>query len=204
MLQIDLWKRIVIVLTCLAGLWLALPNAFYAPVEKHNDAVAAIEVQGSTPELEAQRALWPEWMPSGLVNLGLDLRGGAHLLAEVQLADVYASRMEAQWPEVRDALRSLTPVRREEAPAGELRVRLNDPSKMEEALQITRDLARPVTTVTGAGGSDINVSGANGTITITLSDAEKQATDERTMQQSLEIVRRRIDEVGTREPTIQR
>ena len=204
MLQIDLWKRIVIVLTCLAGLWLALPNAFYAPVEKHNDAVAAIEVQGSTPELEAQRALWPEWMPSGLVNLGLDLRGGAHLLAEVQLADVYASRMEAQWPEVRDALRSLTPVRREEAPAGELRVRLNDPSKMAEALQITRDLARPVTTVTGAGGSDINVSGANGTITITLSDAEKQATDERTMQQSLEIVRRRIDEVGTREPTIQR
>ncbi|UOA15269.1 MULTISPECIES: protein translocase subunit SecD [Sulfitobacter] len=204
MLQIDLWKRIVIVLTCLAGLWLALPNAFYAPVEKHNDAVAAIDVQGSTPELEAQRALWPEWMPSGLVNLGLDLRGGAHLLAEVQLADVYASRMEAQWPEVRDALRSLTPVRREEAPAGELRVRLNDPSKMAEALQITRDLARPVTTVTGAGGSDINVSGANGTITITLSDAEKQATDERTMQQSLEIVRRRIDEVGTREPTIQR
>ncbi|MEP3685779.1 MAG: protein translocase subunit SecD [Sulfitobacter dubius] len=204
MLQIDLWKRIVIVLTCLAGLWLALPNAFYAPVEKHNDAVAAIDVQGSTPELEAQRALWPEWMPSGLVNLGLDLRGGAHLLAEVQLADVYASRMEAQWPEVRDALRSLTPVRREEAPAGELRVRLNDPSKMAEALQITRDLARPVTTVTGAGGSDIDVSGADGIITITLSDAEKQATDERTMQQSLEIVRRRIDEVGTREPTIQR
>ena len=204
MLQIDLWKRIVIVLTCLAGLWLALPNAFYTPVEQHNDAVAAIEVQGSTPELEAQRALWPEWMPSGLVNLGLDLRGGAHLLAEVQLADVYESRMEAQWPEVRDALRSLTPVRREEAPAGELRVRLNDPDKMAEALQITRDLARPVTTVTGAGGSDIDVSGANGVISITLSDAEKQATDERTMQQSLEIVRRRIDEVGTREPTIQR
>ena len=204
MLQIDLWKRIVIVLTCLAGLWLALPNAFYTPVEQHNDAVAAIEVQGSTPELEAQRALWPEWMPSGLVNLGLDLRGGAHLLAEVQLADVYESRMEAQWPEVRDALRSLTPVRREEAPAGELRVRLNDPDKMAEALQITRDLARPVTTVTGAGGSDIDVSGANGVISITLSEAEKQATDERTMQQSLEIVRRRIDEVGTREPTIQR
>ncbi|NUH64730.1 protein translocase subunit SecD [Sulfitobacter sp. S0837] len=204
MLQIDLWKRIAIVLTCLAGLWLALPNAFYTPVEQHNDAVAAIEVQGSTPELEAQRALWPEWMPSGLVNLGLDLRGGAHLLAEVQLADVYESRMEAQWPEVRDALRSLTPVRREEAPAGELRVRLNDPDKMAEALEITRGLARPVTTLTGAGGSDINVSGANGIISITLSDAEKQATDERTMQQSLEIVRRRIDEVGTREPTIQR
>jgi preprotein translocase subunit SecD len=39
------------------------------------------------------------------VNLGLDLRGGAHLLAEVQVADVYADRMDALWPEVRDALR---------------------------------------------------------------------------------------------------
>ncbi|MGJ5620112.1 protein translocase subunit SecD [Sulfitobacter sp. MF3-043] len=204
MLQIDLWKRILIALTCALGLWMALPNAFYSPVEQHNDAIKAIEIAGSTPELEAQKALWPEWMPSGLVNLGLDLRGGAHLLAEVKVADVYASRMEASWPEVRDALRGLTPVRRQQSPEGELRVRLNDPTKMQEALEIVRGLARPVTTLTGTGSNDIDVSGDQGVITVTLSDAEKQATDERTMQQSLEIIRRRIDEVGTREPTIQR
>jgi preprotein translocase subunit SecD len=204
MLQIDLWKRILIVLTCALGLWMALPNAFYTPVEQHNDAIKAIEIAGSTPELEAQKALWPEWMPSGLVNLGLDLRGGAHLLAEVKVADVYASRMEASWPEVRDALRGLTPVRRQQSPEGELRVRLNDPTKMQEALEIVRSLARPVTTLTGTGSNDIDVSGDQGVITVTLSEAEKQATDERTMQQSLEIIRRRIDEVGTREPTIQR
>lgn len=58
--------------------------------------------------------------------------------------------------------------------------------------------------LTGTGQNDIVVNGANDIITITLTDAEKQATDERTMQQSLEIIRRRIDEVGTREPTIQR
>jgi preprotein translocase subunit SecD len=143
-------------------------------------------------------------MPSGLVNLGLDLRGGAHLLAEVRLADVYNSRMEATWPEVRDALRSLTPVRRQQSPADELRVRLQDPTKMAEALAIVRELARPVQTITGAGADDIDVSGDDGIITVTLSDAERQSTDERTMQQSLEIIRRRIDEVGTREPTIQR
>lgn len=204
MLQIDLWKRILIVLTCAVGLWMALPNAFYTPVEQHNDAVKAIEIAGSTPELEAQKALWPEWMPSGLVNLGLDLRGGAHLLAEVKVTDVYASRMEATWPEVRDALRGLTPVRRQQSPAGELRVRLNDTTKMQEALEIVRGLARPVTSLTGAGANDINVSASDGVISVTLSDAEKQSTDERTMQQSLEIIRRRIDEVGTREPTIQR
>ena len=204
MIQIDLWKRIAIVLTCVVGLMLALPNAFYGPVEQHNDAVKAIETSGATPELEAQRALWPDWLPNGLVNLGLDLRGGAHLLAEVRVEDVYASRMEAQWPEVRDALRSLTPVRRQESDPQELRVQLNDPSKMAEAMQIVRDLARPVPTLTGAGANDIDVRGDAGLIIVTLSDAEKQATDERTMQQSLEIIRRRIDEVGTREPTIQR
>lgn len=204
MLQIDLWKRIVIVLTCVVGLWLALPNAFYSPVEQHNDAVKAIEQGGATPELEAQRDLWPDWMPSGLVNLGLDLRGGAHLLAEVRVQDVYKSRMEATWPEVRDALRSLTPVRRQEAPDGQLQVRLQDPTKMAEAMEIVRGLARPVQTLAGTGSSDISVAGDAGLITITLSEAEKQATDERTMQQSLEIIRRRIDEVGTREPTIQR
>ena len=204
MLQIDLWKRIVIVLTCVVGIWLALPNAFYGPVEQHNDAVKAIEVSGATPELQAQQALWPEWMPSGLVNLGLDLRGGAHLLAEVRVQDVYASRMEAAWPEVRDALRSLTPVRRQQSSPDELRVRLNDDTKMAEALQIVRDLARPVQSLTGVGANDIDVRGDAGLLVVTLSEAERAATDERTMQQSLEIIRRRIDEVGTREPTIQR
>lgn len=204
MLQIDLWKRVLIILTCAAGLWLALPNAFYGPVEQHNDAVKAISVAGATPELEAQKALWPEWMPERLVNLGLDLRGGAHLLAEVNVEDVYANRMEAAWPEVRDALRSITPVRRVDAPKGELRVRINDASVMAQALEATRALARPVQSLTGTGQNDIVVNGAKDIITITLTDAEKQATDERTMQQSLEIIRRRIDEVGTREPTIQR
>ncbi len=138
------------------------------------------------------------------MNLGLDLRGGAHLLAEVRVEDVYAARLEAMWPEVRDALRGITPVRREEAPPGELRVRLSDADQMAQALAIVRGLARPVQTLTGAGANDIDVSGENGIITVVLSEAEKSATDERTMQQSLEIIRRRIDEVGTREPTIQR
>ncbi|MEP1767752.1 MAG: protein translocase subunit SecD [Sulfitobacter sp.] len=204
MLQIPVWKRVAIWLTCAVGILLAMPNGFYTLVEGHNDAVKEIEIAGTTPELEAQRALWPEFLPSGLVNLGLDLRGGAHLLAEVRVEDVYTARLEAMWPEVRDSLRGLTPVRRQDAVAGELKVRLNEADKMAEALQIVRGLAQPVQTLTGAGANDIEVSGDSGVLTVVLSDAEKSATDERTMQQSLEIIRRRIDEVGTREPTIQR
>ncbi|UWR21326.1 protein translocase subunit SecD [Sulfitobacter sp. S190] len=204
MLQIDLWKRIAIWLTCAVGLWLAMPNLFYGPVESHNDAVKEIELSGATPALEAQRDLWPEWLPSGLVNLGLDLRGGAHLLAEVRVEDVYTARMQAMWPEVRNALRSLTPVQRQSLEGGELRVRLQDPAAMPEALRIVREMAQPVQTLTGAGANDIDVSAEGNILIVALSDAEKVATDERTMQQSLEIIRRRIDEVGTREPTIQR
>ena len=204
MLQISVWKRIAIWLTCAVGIFLAMPNGFYSIVEGHNDAVKEIELSGSTPELEAQRGLWPDWMPSSLVNLGLDLRGGAHLLAEVRVEDVYAARLEAMWPEVRDAVRGITPVNLQQSAPTELKVRLTDPTKMAEAMATVRGLARPVQTLTGVGANDINVSGDNGVITVVLSEAEQSATDERTMQQSLEIIRRRIDEVGTREPTIQR
>ncbi len=204
MLQISVWKRIAIWLTCAVGLFLAMPNGFYSVVEGHNDAVKEIELSGATPELEAQRALWPDFLPNNLVNLGLDLRGGAHLLAEVRVEDVYAARLEAMWPEVRDAVRGLTPVNLQQSAPTELKVRLTDATKMAEAMAIVRGLGRPVQTLTGAGANDIDVSGDNGIITVVLSEAEKSATDERTMQQSLEIIRRRIDEVGTREPTIQR
>ena len=208
MLQIDLWKRLTIWALVIVGLALASPNLFYNRVESHNDAVAAIEKSGATPEREAAAASWPSWLPSGLVNLGLDLRGGAHLLAEVKVADVYASRLEALWPDVRDILRperdTVGTIRLQPSPAGELRVRISNPDGMARALELVRGLARPVTSLTGAGSNDLEVSGQGDEIVVTLSEAEKQATDERTMQQSLEIIRRRIDEVGTREPTIQR
>ncbi len=94
MLQIPLWRRIMIFGLVALGLWFAMPNAFYTGVEVHNDALAEIEALGSTPEREAAAAGWPDILPGTLVNLGLDLRGGAHLLAEVQVEDVYADRMD--------------------------------------------------------------------------------------------------------------
>jgi preprotein translocase subunit SecD len=208
MLQIPLWKRIVIWGLVALGLVLALPNAFYGRVEQHNDAVAAIETMGATPEREAAAGAWPEFLPSGLVNLGLDLRGGAHLLAEVRLADVYADRLDNYWPEVRDALReereAVGTIRRQEGAPDELRVAISRPEGMQVALEAVRELARPTVSLTGAGSNDIEVAGEGDEIVVRLSQAEMAATDDRTMRQSLEIIRRRVDEVGTREPTIQR
>ena len=73
MLQIQLWKRVVIWGLVAAGLIFAMPNAFYTRVERHNDAVAAIALSGETPELAAARDGWPGWLPGTLVSLGLDL-----------------------------------------------------------------------------------------------------------------------------------
>ena len=109
MLQIPLWKRVVIWALVALGLWFAMPNAFYSRVELHNDAIAEAANFGDTPERQAARALWPDWLPATIVNLGLDLRGGAQLLAEVQVQDVYADRLDAMWPEIRDALREVRP-----------------------------------------------------------------------------------------------
>ncbi len=210
MLQIESWKRVLIWLTCAVGLILALPNGFYTRVETHNDAVQAITLAGGTasPEQEADRAGWPEWMPSSLVNLGLDLRGGAHLLAEVQVEQVYNSRMQAFWPEVRNVLRAeratIGTIRLQPGPEDELRVRISQPENMARALEVVRELAQPIQTFSGLGGTDIVVQRDGDALVIRLSEDEKVATNERTMLQSLEIVRRRIDEVGTREPTIQR
>lgn len=208
MLQISTWKRLLIWGITAVIVFMAVPNLFYQRVELHNDAVKKIEKNGSTPELEAAAAGWPSWLPSGLINLGLDLRGGAYLLADVQVKDVYKERMNGLWPEVRDELRkqrdAIGSIRRVASPADELRVKISNAAAMPQAIEAVRDLARPILSLTGAGSSDIEVAGQGDTLIITLSEAEKAATDDRTVRQSLEIVRRRIDEAGTREPSIQR
>ncbi|MEY8117602.1 protein translocase subunit SecD [Falsihalocynthiibacter sp. BN13B15] len=208
MLSIALWKRITIWGLVALGVVLALPNVFYPRVERHNDAVAAIEAGFNTPENQAEAALWPDYLPSNLVNLGLDLRGGAHLLAQVNLAEVYASRMEGMWPDVRDALRVESDVvggvrQVKDAPEGELHVQINTPAGLQRAIEIVRTLAQPVVSLTSIGHTDLEVTGEGDVIVVKLSEAERVATDLRTMATSLEIVRNRVDAAGTREPTIQ-
>ena len=209
MTHTPLWKRLSILLVCALGLLYALPNAFYTRVEQHNDAAKAIEAAGfATTDQEAALALWPTWAPSGLMNLGLDLRGGAHLLAEVQVEDVYATRIDGMWPDVRDALRDVRDqvgnVRRQPSLPGVLRVTISNPAGMAAAIEKIRALAQPVVSLTGIGSNDIDIVVEGADIVVQLSQAEREATDSRTIQQSLEIIRRRVDEVGTREPTIQR
>ena len=187
MLEFPLWKKLLISSLCALGLWLAMPNLFYAKVESHNDAI----------EQGIEDSTWPSFLPSALINLGLDLRGGAHLLVEVEVENVYADRLEAVWPEVGT-------VRRIGVEGDTLSVRIGEASGLDAGVQAVRALTSPIVSLTGAGTQDFEVSGSGDTIAFSMSEAEKQATNDRTMEQSLEIIRRRVDEAGTREPTIQR
>ena len=209
MLYTPLWKKILVWAVVALGILLAMPNLFYARVEARNDAeLAAKKAEFVTSEQQAAMDGWPSWLPSGLVNLGLDLRGGAHLLAEVQVADVYKTRMDGLWLEVRDVLRDQRDVvggiRRQPAPSDTLRVEISKPEGMAAAIEAVKKLATPITTLSGSGSNDIEVSLEGNALIVSLSEAERAATDQRTLQQSLEIIRTRVDQAGTREPTIQR
>ena len=198
MLQIAIWKRLIIWVLCIGGLILALPNAFYSRVETFNDAKLLNDTSDG----------WPSFLPSSLVNLGLDLRGGAHLLAEVQVSDVYEQRMAALWPDIREILRAerdkVGTIRLQKGKLDELRIKLSNPTEIVTGINLLKALAKPVSSVGSIGKLDLDIVSKDDEIIVRLSDAERRATDDRTMQQALEIIRRRIDEVGTREPTIQR
>ncbi len=209
MLQFSIWKKGFIWALCLAGIIFSMPNFFYTTVEKASDARALAE-SGVVLSVEQQADLdaWPDYLPSQIVNLGLDLRGGAHVLVEVAVEEVQAERLQALWPAVKDLrtqnkdlIGSVKPVPSDPT---ELRVRIGNPDQMPEILELMRGLTRPIVSLTGAGSRDFEITNDGDVVIFTVSEAEKVAMNDRTMQQSLEIVRRRVDEAGTREPTIQR
>ena len=209
MLQFSLWQKLLIIGICVVGILFSIPNAFYTRVENKNDTLNAMSKgqELSSSELENLRA-WPAFLPSNLVNLGLDLRGGAHLLAEVKVEEVYGQRLDAMWQEVRDVLRTerdvIGTIRRQDGRSDQLRIKISNVSGMPRAVELIEDLARPVSSLSSVGKKDLKVTSDQNILIVEFSEVEKLALNERTMKQSLEIIRRRVDEVGTREPTIQK
>jgi preprotein translocase subunit SecD len=187
MLQVSTWVRVVVAVILLAGFAIALPNAL-------PDSV---------------RAKIPSWLPSQTVSLGLDLQGGSHLLLEVELDAVAKDKLESLTGDIRRALRKAKPsigYRFGDATADSISVQILDPSRHDEAKSLIQALNPSVgggVLAVGVKAYDFTDDG-QGKFTLKMTDAYKQQTKQEVVAQSIEVVRKRIDALGTREPTIER
>ncbi len=173
MLKFETWKVALILGLCALGLAFAAPNV----------------LDKSTAES------LPSFLPNKQINLGLDLRGGSHLLLEVEVSVVINERLEALVDSIRTELRK---DRTRYSGLGKTKagvtVSIKDPAKAQVAYDKIRVLDTGFATDLTDGG------------VITMEMTEKSLKERRVaaVEQSIEIVRRRIDETGVREPTIVR
>ncbi len=178
MVYLARWKVIAIIVVCVLGLLYSAPNV-----------------------LPERARLWlqenlPSWAPTETVNLGLDLQGGSHILLQADIKSVIRARsdsiLQAIRPELRD--RKIGYTRIAALPQGGVRVTLRDTNDAEAVRKIIRS-SQPGLEVTTASG---------GVVEAVFTDSIISEITDQTLSQSIEIVRRRIDETGTREPIIQR
>ena len=149
------------------------------------------------PNVLSRNALesYPTWLPRAPLNLGLDLQGGSHLVLEVEVEQMIGERLTSLVDEVRAKLRGekigYTGLK---TVGGVVQVQLTNPETLERATALTREIDRELEITTTPDGR----------IEARLTDTARDELTKSAVSQSIEIVRRRIDETGTREPTIQR
>jgi protein-export membrane protein SecD len=153
------------------------------------------------------RAKLPNWAQRTIV-LGLDLQGGSHILLEVDANALRAEKLEALRDQVRTLLREERIGYSGLGNAGNgVQVRLREAADLDRATAKLRELAQPVSTSMFGGGTalDLNITSTpDGVITLTPTEEGVNARIRSAVDQSIEIVRRRVDELGTTEPSIQR
>lgn len=153
-----------------------------------------------------QLAALPDWLPKQQVALGLDLRGGSHLVAEIDSAALLREQIDAIADRARRALREA----RLEAPVSTTKdavtVRLADPARRAEAERILRGLVSTVSlSAFTEAKHDLDVTARpDGRIELKPTEAGLIARRTAAVEQSLEIIRQRIDGIGVAEPSLQR
>lgn len=184
MLYFTRWKALAIILTALVVCLFAVPNFF--------------------PELQVKT--WPKWAQRHIV-LGLDLQGGSHILLEVDANSVKKDKLDQVRDDVRRSLRdakiSYTGLNvRNDA----VEVRITKDTDLQTALTKLRELSQPLGGLLGSSGQrSLEVSDAGGgLIRLTVPQAAITERVRQSVEQSIQIVERRVNELGTVEPLIQR
>ncbi|HWK41384.1 MAG TPA: protein translocase subunit SecD [Croceibacterium sp.] len=146
---------------------------------------------------------WPSFLPRPMVNLGLDLAGGSHIMLEAEPSQVARQRLETMEEAVRAAMRDAKPrirIGEISTSGGRLSFLLEDPSQVDAA----RGLIEPFTTGAGLTGQrDWTIQVVDGSrFVLTQTKAGLDLAINNAMESATEVVRKRIDALGTREPTI--
>ena len=187
MLYISRWQIGLVLALIVLGFFVILPNFFSASTV----------------------ASWPRFLPHSQIVLGLDLQGGAYLLYEVDQDDYTTKRLRTQTSDIRRAMlegdrigyTGLGPV----GDAVQLRIRdLND---LDEVRRRLDELRGPLQTTILGGTSvyefDLSVDD-DGLVRMTVNEDGLEQRIRGVVQQSIEVINRRINELGTTEPSIQR
>ncbi|MEH3100732.1 protein translocase subunit SecD [Sphingomonas adhaesiva] len=166
--------------------------------------VLAILVSLSIPSFLPERVTqgWPFTPPR--INLGLDLAGGSYLLLEADTNDVAATRVEAMREQVQTEMRRQNPrieIGEISSRNGQLSFLLRDPSQVDAARERLLSITGTGAGMTGQRQWDIQVVDSSRFVLTPTAAGLAQAVDT-AMGDATEVVRRRIDELGTREPTI--
>jgi preprotein translocase subunit SecD len=136
----------------------------------------------------------PEWLPHRQISLGLDLQGGSHILFEVDTGVVLNEHMDSLVESARQALREARIRYRDLGAQGDTAsVTILDDNRLSEARALLREL-----------DPEIEISEDDGHLRLTMTETALRDRQSSAVEQSIEIIRRRIDETGVREPTIQR
>ena len=173
MLNLPRWQTIGIITVTLLAVLFALPNLLPSSVLDH----------------------LPGWYAQSRMNLGLDLRGGAHFLLEADLRSLMTERLTNLSDSVRSELRKQQVAYKDVNVEGgrSVVITLRDEAQRSKALEAIR-----------AVDPTIAISGSGDLIRLAYSDQEVAKKKKEVIDQSIEILRRRVDETGTIEPTIVR
>ncbi len=183
MMYFARWKALAIAGVCLLGVLLSVPNIL-------------------------PRDILPSWARQ--ISLGLDLRGGSYLLMEVDTSALVRERLESLVDAVRRGTAQANPrilYTGLSANPAERRVslRVSDPARAGDVARILRDAAIAVNAGAGSQQPDIEVTtGQDGTVTATLTEVALRNKAASAVEQSIEIVRRRVDETGVAEALVAR
>ncbi len=184
MLYFTRWKAAAILLTAFVVCLFAVPNFL--------------------PEKMVQS--WPKWAQRHVV-LGLDLQGGSHILLEVDSNAVRKEKLEALRDDVRRVLRDVRVGYTGLVVRGNsVEVRIRENTNVEQSLTKLRELSQPlggILSSTGQRSIDVTTEAGN-LIRLTLTDPAILERVRQSVEQSIQIIERRVNELGTVEPLIQR